>query len=84
MSDEEIQLLRQLDEDIKALQTEQQALQNQLVAILSANLTTTTALLNLLNCSHPRSDESRAVNAAVNSLRGLKSSIDRKLAARRK
>lgn len=83
MSDEEIQVLKQLDEEVKALLEEQRVLQNQLLAILNSNLITTTALLNFLNASHPRSDESRAVTAALNSLKGLKIGIDRKLDARR-
>lgn len=83
MTDAEIEVLKQIETELRSLEAEQKALQNQIVAILSAQLTTTTALLNLLRCNHPRSEETRQVNNVIGSLRGLKTSIDRKLDARR-
>lgn len=83
MTDAEIELLKQLEQDIRELEKEQKALQNQIQALLSSNLLTTTALLQFLNYSHPRTEEARMLKTSLNSLTGLKTSIDRRLDSRR-
>ncbi|OLP15609.1 hypothetical protein BST81_25375 [Leptolyngbya sp. 'hensonii'] len=78
MSETEIELLKQLEQDIRRLEQNSQALQNQITAILSANLVTTTVLLTLMNSLYPGCADGQRLQTTLSSLKALQTSIKRR------